>query len=65
MHASSSWAPSCAPLIGASGQETLQEVAVLVLVLDGERMVRVWPFEQLLEVDRGTLVIELEYPIFR
>jgi len=43
------------PLVGASEQEPLQEVAVLVYVLDGERMVRAWPFEQLLEVVRGTL----------
>ena len=43
------------PLVRASGQEPLQENAVLVQVLDGKSMVRAWPFEQLLEVVRGTL----------
>ena len=36
--ASSSWAPSYAPLVRAFGQEPLQENALLVQVLDGEGM---------------------------
>ena len=43
------------PLIEASRQEPLHEATVLVLILDGEGMVRAWPFEQLLEVVRGNL----------
>ena len=43
------------PLVRASGQEPLQKNVVLVQVLDGESMVRAWPFKQLLEVVRGVL----------
>ena len=43
------------PLVRASGQEPLQKNAVLVQVLDGEGMVRAWPFKQLLEVSWGAL----------
>ena len=42
-------------LVRASGQEQLQENAVLVEVLDGEGMVWAWPLKQLLKVARGAL----------